>query len=42
MPVAVVIAHHGHGFGYGVLLFASLAFLVWTLLPMFFNRKDSK
>jgi hypothetical protein len=43
MPVAVVLMTHGHHVGYGILLFCSLAFLAWSLLPMFFNhRKDSK
>jgi hypothetical protein len=43
MPVAVVLMTHGHHhLGFGILLFCSLAFLAWALLPMFFNRKDPR
>jgi hypothetical protein len=39
MPVAVVLMTHGHHVGYGILLFASLAFLVFALLTS--HTKDS-
>jgi len=42
MPVAVILlTHHQHSVGYGILMLTSLLFLAYSLLISFVNSKDS-